>query len=188
MSASASFTVQTRQGKQNQFAVAAATRLYQGCFGALDGNNQLVLATDAAARRVVGLIAAEVDNSAGAAADLYANVERGLFKVANSGTNAVTDAHIGLACFIEDNETVASAAGTNAVVAGIVDKVDADGVWVWVGLPFAPAGPSTVTLTSTNGTAAAASADLAALAAEAEKIGDDVRALHAALKTRGLIK
>jgi hypothetical protein len=36
-------------------------------------------------------------------------------------------------------------------------------------------------LTSTNGTAAAASADLAALAAEAEKIGDDVRAVHAAM-------
>lgn len=37
-----------------------------------------------------------------------------------------------------------------------------------------------VTLTSTNGTAAAASANLSGLAAEAEKIGDDVRALHAA--------
>lgn len=36
-------------------------------------------------------------------------------------------------------------------------------------------------LTSTNGTAAAAAADLAALAAEAEKIGDDVRAIHAAV-------
>jgi hypothetical protein len=36
-------------------------------------------------------------------------------------------------------------------------------------------------LTSTDGTAAAASADLAALAAEAEKIGDDVRAVHAAV-------
>lgn len=35
-------------------------------------------------------------------------------------------------------------------------------------------------LTSTDGTAAAAAADLAALAAEAEKIGDDVRAVHAA--------
>ena len=33
-----------------------------------------------------------------------------------------------------------------------------------------------VTATSTNGVAAAASADLAALAAETEKIGDDVRA------------
>lgn len=44
-----------------------------------------------------------------------------------------------------------------------------------------------VTLTSTNGTAAAASGSLANLAAEAEKIGDDVRAIHAALVTAGLL-
>lgn len=43
-----------------------------------------------------------------------------------------------------------------------------------------------VTLGSTNGTAAGA-ADLAALKAEAELIGDDVRALHASLRTRGLV-
>lgn len=36
-------------------------------------------------------------------------------------------------------------------------------------------------LTSADGIAAAAAADLAALAAEAEKIGDDVRAVHAAM-------
>ncbi len=41
---------------------------------------------------------------------------------------------------------------------------------------------------STNGTAAAASASLANLAAEAEKIGDDVRALGAALATPALVK
>ena len=43
------------------------------------------------------------------------------------------------------------------------------------------------TLGSTNGTAAAA-ADLAALKAEAELIGDDVRALHAALITAGVLR
>lgn len=42
-------------------------------------------------------------------------------------------------------------------------------------------------LTSTNGTAGAA-ADLAALKAEAENIGDDVRAIAAALATPALIK
>ncbi len=42
--------------------------------------------------------------------------------------------------------------------------------------------------TSTNGTAAAASGSLANLAAEAEKIGDDVRALGAALSTPALVK
>lgn len=46
---------------------------------------------------------------------------------------------------------------------------------------------STVDLTSTDGTAAAASTDLAALAAEAEKIGDDVRAIHAALVAQGIL-
>lgn len=42
--------------------------------------------------------------------------------------------------------------------------------------------------TSTNGTAAAASGSLANLAAEAEKIGDDVRSLGAALVTPALVK
>jgi len=43
-----------------------------------------------------------------------------------------------------------------------------------------------VVLASTNGTAGAA-ADLAALKAEAENIGDDVRALYAALKANGTL-
>jgi len=46
--------------------------------------------------------------------------------------------------------------------------------------------PTVVALTSTDGVAGAA-ADLTALKAEAEKIGDDVRALHAALVTAGII-
>jgi len=56
------------------------------------------------------------------------------------------------------------------------------------------AAQAAVTATSTNGTAAGA-ADLAALKAEAEKIGDDVRAvidlanaLRTALLTVGIIK
>lgn len=40
---------------------------------------------------------------------------------------------------------------------------------------------------STNGTAAAASANLANLAAETEKIGDDLRALYAALQAAGVL-
>ena len=43
-------------------------------------------------------------------------------------------------------------------------------------------------MTSTNGVAAAASANLSGLAAEAEKIGDDVRAIGAALATPALLK
>lgn len=187
MAITASQTVDRRLGDEYQFPVAASTTLYAGGFAALDSNHRLVMATDAANRRVVGIVFGEVDNSTGAAADLNGVVETGVFKVTNSATNAVTSAHLGLVCWIEDNSTVASVVGTNSVVAGIVCQVDTDGVWVAIGLPTSTPPPVAVTLTSTNGTAGAA-ADLTALKAEAEKIGDDVRAIHAALVTRGLLK
>lgn len=187
MPTTSSFNVQRRAGAVWSFPVAAATLLYQSVFAALDGSNNLVAGTDAAARRVVGLVAAEVDNSTGSAGDVSGTVEAGLFLVANSGTNPLTDAHIGRAAYIEDDATVSSDPGTNAVVGGIVAKVETAGVWIWVGVPHAPVSPVSVSLTSTNGTAGAA-ADLTALKAEAEKIGDDVRAIHAALKLLGLLK
>jgi hypothetical protein len=176
-----------RHAAQFSFPLTAIKSLI-GTLAALNASDQLVAATDAAARRVVGIFAEEVDNSAGSAGDLNAAVDLGCFKLTN-GSNALTDAHIGRVCYVEDNQTVGSSGGTNAVVAGIVAKVDTNGVWVLVGAGIAgvPAlAPVTVALTSTNGTAAGA-ADLAALKAEAEKIGDDVRAIHAALKSFGLL-
>lgn len=183
-----SIPITKRDGAATKYPVAASTTTLAGAFAALDGSNNLVNATDASARRVVGLHDAETDNSSGSAGDLSSAVVKGCFLVKNSGTNAVTDAHIGRACYIEDNETVASDDGTNVVVAGIVEDVTTDGVWVWVGLPYNNGvAPVTVSLTSTNGTMGAA-ADDAATKAEGEKIGDDVRAIHAALVLHGLLK
>lgn len=187
-STTVSLKITRRDGATTAFPVAASTKTLIGAFAALDGSNNLVNATDASARRVIGLHAAETDNSSGSAGDLSSAVAKGCFLVKNSGTNALTDAHIGRAAFIEDNETVASSGGTNFVVAGIVEDVTSDGVWLWVGLPFTNGvAPVTVALTSTNGTAGAA-ADDAATKAEAEKIGDDVRAIHAALVLHGILK
>jgi hypothetical protein len=184
-----SIPITKRDGAATKYPVAASTKTLAGAFAALDGSNNLVNATDASARRVVGLHDAETDNSSGSAGDLSSTVVKGCFLVKNSATNAVTDAHIGRAAYIEDNETVASAVGTNTVVAGIVEDVTTDGVWLWVGLPGnARVAPVTVALTSANGVAAAASANLANLAAEAEKAGDDVRAIHAALVLHGILK
>jgi len=182
MSASTvSVATDKRPGLQFNYPIAAGVVTLIGTLAALDASNNLVLATDAANRRIAGLFAQEVDNSAGNAGDLSANVEVGCFLLANSGTHAVTDAHVGKACWVEDNVTVASDPGTNAVVAGIVAKVTTEGVWVHVG-PHLARVPVAVTaqvaLTSTNGTAGAA-ADLTALKAEAENIGDDVRAVFA---------
>lgn len=188
--ATASLAINRRSGAFLTFAVAAATRLFQGVFAALDASHRLVAATDAANRRVVGLVKEEVDNSTGLAGDLNGIVEVGLFLVGNSTTNPVTNAHIGRPAFIEDDNTVAISGGTNNVVAGIVHEVTSDGVWLWVGVPHVTqaVSPVAVTLSSTDGTAAAASANLANLAAEAERIGDDVRSIYNALKTQGIVK
>lgn len=78
-------------------------------------------------------------------------------------------------------------AGTYYRVGRAIKAAAADGDKVEV-IPLAPLPLVVVAaFTSTNGTAAAA-ADLAALKVEAEKIGDDVRALGTALATPALVK
>jgi hypothetical protein len=130
--ATASQTLDSRNGNAFQFPVAAATKLLAGVMWALDGSNRLVNASDAAARRVVGVGWEEVDNSSGSAGDLNADVHTGLYCLAN-GTSALTDAHIGRLVYVEDNQTVQSTPGTNGVVAGILRKVDTAGAWVEFG-------------------------------------------------------
>ena len=57
-------------------------------------------------------------------------VKQGVFKWANKGADAVTQALVGLSCSIEDDQTVrATAAGSST--AGVVNEIDADGgIWV----------------------------------------------------------
>nr|WP_057928413.1 hypothetical protein [Burkholderia ambifaria] len=73
-----------------------------------------------------------VDNSTGADGAKTVRVRRlKAFKWENLGTDAVTQAQLGKACYVADNQTVAATdgAGTRSK-AGIVVGVDADGVWV----------------------------------------------------------
>jgi hypothetical protein len=140
MSITASQTVDRRLGDKYQFPVAASTLIYAGALVALNASNQLVNATDAAARRVIGVAYGEVDNSAGVAGELSADVEVGIFKITNSSTGTLTDSNIGQLCFVETNSIVSSAPGTNGVVAGVVRKVDSDGVWVDFGANVRSAG------------------------------------------------
>lgn len=73
-----------------------------------------------------------VDNTGGADGAETVLVRRGkAFKWANSGADPVTQASLGKACYIVDDETVAATNGANTrSAAGIVVGVDADGVWV----------------------------------------------------------
>jgi hypothetical protein len=183
MAITASQTIDHRDGAIFDFPLAASTTILQGSLVALDGSNNLVSATDAASRRCVGVALEEVNNSAGSAGDLRCKVEMRCVKLKNSSGNAITDAHIDRACYVEDNEIVASAAGTNAVVAGIVAKVDTDGVWVFVGVGRGCIAPVTVsTIAAADATNEASAVTLA------NELKTDFNALHAALKLHGLVK
>jgi hypothetical protein len=62
-------------------------------------------------------------------------VESGIFKFANSGGDPIPITQEGQDCFIEDDQTVAATDGTSTRSrAGIVYKVETDGVWVIMGL------------------------------------------------------
>lgn len=176
-----SLQVTRRSGLSFQFPLAAVKSLI-GCMAALNSDHRLVLATDAAARRVVGLFVNEVDNSGGAAGDLNADAEAGCFLLANSSSNAVTNAHIGQVCFVEDNQTVASAPGTNSVTAGIVAKVETAGVWVHMGAHLGRLPITVSTIAAADATNEASAVTLA------NELKTDFNALHAALKLQGFVK
>lgn len=80
----------------------------------------------------LGMADAYVDNSAGADGAVSVPVRRGkAFRWANDPSDPVTQASLGRACYIADNQTVAKSNGTNTrSQAGVVVAIDADGVWV----------------------------------------------------------
>lgn len=164
--------------------LAADAVIVAGELVAKNAAGNAVPASDTAALRVIGRAEADADNTDGDAGDVTVLIKRGVFQYDN-GTAALTAADVNKVCFIETSTKVQSSGGTNNIVAGLVIEVDDNGVWVDTTRSTVPAAVAP-TLTSTNGTAGAA-ADLTALKAEAEKIGDDVRAIHAALVAAGIM-
>ena len=176
--ATSSIDTPTRAGHFIALPIAAATEIYAGTLVARNADGRVVPAADTAGLRVVGRAAADYDNSAGAAGDITVQIEPGIFKYANSATQAIDADDVGKIALVEDDNTVAEST-TNRVAAGRVVEVASDGVWIdtryaYFGLRTAPA------LTSTNGSAAAA-ADLAALKTVTEAVLDDLHALHTAI-------
>jgi hypothetical protein len=115
------------------YPVAAATVIPGGVLVALNAAGYLVNAADAAGLVVVGCSSDQtVDNSTGANGDKEAKVLKGSFHFANNGVNPVVQATVGRAPQIADNQTVRASGATNAITAGIVDRLEADGVWLWI--------------------------------------------------------
>ena len=168
--------------------VKAAEILYQGVMVAYDTANSQAQAADPAmpaTAKVVGFAVETIDNTTGAKGDKNISPQAAVGRVINNGS--LTAAHLFKQCRVIDDHTVGAPQSYDTDrPAGLLVGLEGDYAWVLVSPLTAARGPTTVNLASTNGTAGAA-ADLAALKAEAEKIGDDVRAIYAALVTAGLV-
>lgn len=117
-----------RDPRLRRYPVLASEIVYAGGIAALNGSTgELEMASDKAGLIVVGRAEEYVDNSADG---LYAAVRTGCFLFANSAAHPVTSASVGDKCYVEDDNTVSSNAGTNSVVAGYVFDVESAGVWV----------------------------------------------------------
>lgn len=113
-------------------AMAAAVLAYSGALAVIDATGHVKPGVAGVGLRGIGRFKDRVDNSSGAAGDLMADIELGVFQFDNSANaDAITDADIGKPCYVVDDHTVARTHnGNQRSVAGIVADVDADGVWV----------------------------------------------------------
>jgi hypothetical protein len=126
-------TPQKKLLREVAYPVAAATIIPGGVLVGLNAAGFLINAADVAGLTVVGVSFERIDNSAGANGDKECKVLKGSFKLANNGTNPVVQGTVGKAPQVADNQTVRASGATNANTAGIVDRLESDGVWVWIG-------------------------------------------------------
>lgn len=112
--------------------VAAGVKIPAGTLVAANAAGYATPGATSATLAYLGMADAGVDNGAGTDGAVGVPVRRGkAFKWANDGGDPVTQASLGRACYIVDNQTVAKTHGTNTrSPAGLVVGVDADGVWV----------------------------------------------------------
>lgn len=122
--------------------VKGSTTIYQGALVALDANGYAIPGKKAEGLTAVGRAEETVEN-AGADGELVIRIARGVFVFDNTATaaNKLTAAHVLKPCYIEDDHTV-TALATSASVAGIVIRVDGEGVAVECGRYVPAAAPA----------------------------------------------
>lgn len=120
-------------GRYLALPVKGATTIYQGSLVAVDANGYAIPAKKAAGLASAGRAETTVENQGGDG-DAVIRVQRGVFIFSNTATSAnkLTAAHVLRPCYMEDDQTV-TALGTGSSVAGLVLRVDNEGVAVEVG-------------------------------------------------------
>ncbi len=123
-----------RMLKARGYPIAAGAHVFAGGLAVLDAPNYAEPGSTATGKKAVGVFTEEYDNTLGGDGAEVVEVERGCFQFGNSAAaDEITDADIGALCYIVDDQTVAKTDGTGTrSIAGIVDGVDANGVWVVV--------------------------------------------------------
>lgn len=124
-----------KQGAGDKFPVpvAASTTIHGGAMVCFDASGNAVPAADTAGLDFAGIACARADNASGSAGDIEVEVERGqLEKIA---TAVVVAGDKGLDAVVADDQTVTdSAAGTNDVRVGKIEKFETGFAWVRVGV------------------------------------------------------
>lgn len=116
--------------------LAAGVKIFGGGIVVLDSAGNGNPASTATGLICDGRARMQVDNTGGIAGALSVEVEKGCFRFANSASADLIDATcIGSICYLVDDFTVAktSATGTRSIAGPVMD-VDADGVWVNMGM------------------------------------------------------
>lgn len=108
---------------------AANKKFYAGSLVAIDASGNATPGATATDILGSGRCREQVDNTGGAAGAVNVDIEKGIFKYANSATDPVVAGDVGKDCYIEDDQTV-SHTDTNQSLAGKVFDLDVDGVWV----------------------------------------------------------
>lgn len=129
-----------RSGNRLQLPVKATHKIFGGALVLADSTGHARKGATATGLRGIGRAAALADNTSGADGDIKVDVDRGIFRWANSaGGDEITQADIGSTCYVVDDQTVAKTDGTGTrSPAGQVVDVDSIGVWVLTGFVEGP--------------------------------------------------
>lgn len=113
-------------------SVKAATKIYKGALVAKNAAGYVLPAADVAGQTVIGVAMETVDNTGGADGALTIRVTTGVFKFTNYGADPCVQADMHGIVRVQDDTTVRNAGGTADIIAGILEQIDSDGVWVHV--------------------------------------------------------
>lgn len=120
-----------RAGEHRVEPLAAATKIFSGALLMRNAAGYLTKGATATACFGVGRAEATVDNTSGAAGALSIDFTSGVFRFVNFPADLISQGDVGKLCYIVDDQTVAKTDGAaTRSRAGVVDGVDATGVWV----------------------------------------------------------